>query len=446
MFVMKYFSKCALFLALMLCSIDMFAKASDSGITDEDKVIADSTMMMSNKFTKNWEFTAMLGAQTFQAEYSQFSMNVFQLKDSWRITGDLSLVKWASPYFGLGLGFTEAGYSGVYSSGDDRTTFAKSNDPWYHGFENRFYLATGSYGNIFAKATVNFSNLLFGFKADRRFELTAYAGGGVIFPTCKVDYSRVKGATFNAGVNAQVRVAKHLFITASLRGALISDGFNGIGYITSGDKDNIALDGQAGALVGISYKFGYTSRKNQKTGRVNEYEWVTAPVAYETSETVKNMIDTDVKEAEQKKDIEIAAANDNIKELRLENERLSKTLEETLAAPVAKPKDYWQFISFKIDKTKIINSEMVNLMSAADYIKSSPECKFVINGFADKQTATPAHNEMLANGRAKAVYDALVNDFGVNPDQLEYKGNGGVDYMYYNDVECSRCAIIFVKK
>lgn len=445
MFIMKYFAKSALCLALMLCCIGLSAATSLGGITDEDKIIADSTMMMSNKFTKNWEFTAMLGAQTFQAEYSQFSAGVFQLKDSWRIAGDLSLVKWASPYFGLGFGFTEAGYSGVYSPADDKTTFAKAGDPWYHGFENKYYLAKGSYGNLFAKATVNFSNLLFGFKADRKFELTAYAGGGVIFPTCKVDYARVKGATFNAGVNAQVKVAKHLFVTAALRGALISDGFNGISYITSNDKSNVSLDGQAGALVGISYKFGYLNRRNQKTGSVGEYEWVPARVAYETSETVKEMIDTEVKVAEDKKDAVIATANGDLEALRAENERIAKLLDESRIL-AAQNRNYWQYISFKIDKTNIINSEMVNLMSAADFIKSFPEEKFVINGYADKQTATPAHNEMLANGRAKAVFDALVNDYGVNPEQLEYKGNGGVDYMYFNDVKCSRCAIITIKK
>lgn len=436
---MKLFLKSILCAALALEAFTSYAASASAPISEEDKIAADSTVMMSNKFTKNWEFTAMLGAQSYQAEYSQFSMNVFQLRDSWCLSGDLSLVKWASPYFGIGAGFTEAGYRGVYSPKDDKTTFAKPEDPWYHGFENRYLVASGSYGNLYAKAAVNLSNLLFGFKANRRFELTAYAGGGIIFPTCKVQY-RAKGATFNAGINAQVRVAKHLFVTAAVRGALISDGFNGIGYITSGDKNNLSLDGQAGALVGISYKFGYLNRKNQKSGAVNEYEWVPAVEAYQTSEVVKDMIDTEVKDVEEKKDAEIAVISGKLRE---DDEIINKLRAENNASAPAG--NYWQFISFKIDRTNIINSEKVNIMSAAEYIKSMPDQKFVINGYADKQTASPAHNALLASGRAKAVYDALVNDFGVNPEQLEYHGNGGVDFMFYNDVKCSRCAIITVK-
>ena len=437
---MKLFFKLVICAALALEVFPSYAASISLPISDEDKLAADSTVMMSNKFTKNWEFTAMLGAQSYQAEYSQFSMNVFQLKDSWCLTGDLSLVKWASPYFGIGAGFTEAGYRGVYSPKDDKTTFAKPGDPWYHGFENRYLVASGSYGNLYAKAAVNLSNLLFGFKANRRFELTAYAGGGIIFPTCKVQY-RAKGATFNAGINAQVRVAKHLFVTAAVRGALISDGFNGIGYITSGDKNNLSLDGQAGALVGISYKFGYLNRKNQKSGAVNEYEWVPAVEAYQTSEVVKDMIDTEVKDVEEKKDAEIAVISDKLRE---DNEIINELREKN--APIVLKGNYWQYISFKIDRTNIVNSEKVNIMAAAEYIKSVPDQKFVINGYADKQTSNPAHNAVLADGRAKAVYDALVNDFGVNPEQLEYHGNGGVDLMYFNDVKCSRCVIITVKK
>lgn len=437
---MKLFFKLVICAALALEVFPSYAAAISLPISDEDKLAADSTVMMSNKFTKNWEFTAMLGAQSYQAEYSQFSMNIFQLKDSWCLTGDLSLVKWASPYFGIGAGFTEAGYRGVYSPKDDKTTFAKPGDPWYHGFENRYLVASGSYGNLYAKAAVNLSNLLFGFKANRRFELTAYAGGGIIFPTCKVQY-RAKGATFNAGINAQVRVAKHLFVTAAVRGALISDGFNGIGYITSGDKNNLSLDGQAGALVGISYKFGYLNRKNQKSGAVNEYEWVPAVEAYQTSEVVKDMIDTEVKDVEEKKDAEIAVISDKLRE---DNEIINELREKN--APIVLKGNYWQYISFKIDRTNIVNSEKVNIMAAAEYIKSVPDQKFVINGYADKQTSNPAHNAVLADGRAKAVYDALVNDFDVNPEQLEYHGNGGVDLMYFNDVKCSRCVIITVKK
>ena len=147
--------KIALCVALTLCLVP---SVSASPVSEEEKAIADSTLMMSNKFTKNWELSVMLGAQSYQAEYSP---KIFKVKDSWCFTGDISIVKWASPYFGLGLGFSEAGYRGLYwagPKGDTRATFAKTGDPIYP-HDHRFAVASGSYGNLYAKATINFINL-----------------------------------------------------------------------------------------------------------------------------------------------------------------------------------------------------------------------------------------------------------------------------------------------
>ena len=49
---------------------------------------------------------------------------------------------------------------------------------------------------------------------------------------------------------------------------------------------------------------------------------------------------------------------------------------------------------------------------------------------------------MLSENRSKAVFDALVNVFGVNPDQLVRDYKGGVDYMFYDEKELSRCVMI----
>jgi hypothetical protein len=49
---------------------------------------------------------------------------------------------------------------------------------------------------------------------------------------------------------------------------------------------------------------------------------------------------------------------------------------------------------------------------------------------------------MLSQNRADAVYNALVNEFGVDPNQLVKDYKGGVDYMFYNMKELSRCVMI----
>ena len=95
-----------------------------------------------------------------------------------------------------------------------------------------------------------------------------------------------------------------------------------------------------------------------------------------------------------------------------------------------------------MDKWDIAKREMINLQSIADLIKSTPNTKYLVCGYADKQTAPPEHNRMLSENRANAVYDVLVNQFGVPASQIVTDFKGGVDYMFYNEKELSRCVMI----
>ena len=389
----------------------------------------DSTLLLANKFSKNWEIHLYVGAQNFLAEYTR--SNTFN--DMWCPGIDFNINKWASPGWGFGLGVNAAGYKGLYYTGDKKAIYAEPDDPVYEK-EKGFHMADGLYGNVFAKAMFNATNIIGGYKPGRVFELTGYLGGGVIFPMCKVSYSSV-GASFNAGLNFQFHVSKSVLLGFSVRGALYSDGFNGISYLTSEDHHNITLDGMIGATAGVAYKFGYVDRKNKVTGEIEEYEWVYA----------ERMVNDAVHQVETAKDAEIAVerekaetAEASLVALRDENGKLQ-------ARNVVQDVDYWIHIAFAIDRWKITNNEKVNLMSASQYIKSHPGTVFYVRGYADKQTATPSHNSMLAGNRANAVRDVLVNEFGVDPAQLEVEQYGGVDYMYFNDEVCSRCVIISSK-
>jgi Outer membrane protein and related peptidoglycan-associated (lipo)proteins len=110
--------------------------------------------------------------------------------------------------------------------------------------------------------------------------------------------------------------------------------------------------------------------------------------------------------------------------------------------PTAEVPEVWFHINFIVDRWDISKKELVNINAVADLIKSTPNTKYLVCGYADKQTATPAHNLMLSENRANAVYDALVKEFGVDPNQLIKDFKGGVDYMFYNMKELSRCVMI----
>ena len=99
-------------------------------------------------------------------------------------------------------------------------------------------------------------------------------------------------------------------------------------------------------------------------------------------------------------------------------------------------------VNFTVNTTDVVNREKVNLETVAAMIKATPEKKYSVIGYADKQTGTPEGNAKLASGRAQNVYDILINQYRVPASQLVKDSKGGVDYLYMNDEQLSRSVII----
>ena len=262
----------------------------------------------------------------------------------------------------------------------------------------------GSYLNVFALAHANLMNIFGGFKADRFYVIDAYAGGGAIFGFC--DSGRVADATFNAGLMNTFRLSDRVNLLLNLRGALVGDAFDGEVYTQEPTKGhwlaNHKFDGMFGATLGLTCNLGKDAGKWRLAERTSVYQYD------------KEIVDKIVKEY----------------------------VEVDKPVQVAEVPEVWFHINFVVDRWDISKKELVNINAVADLIKSTPNTKYLVCGYADKQTATPAHNLMLSENRANAVYNALVNEFGVNPDQLVKDWKGGVDYMFYNMKELSRCAMI----
>lgn len=139
---------------------------------------------------------------------------------------------------------------------------------------------------------------------------------------------------------------------------------------------------------------------------------------------------------------EIDRLNDEINRLMAENEQLRNQKPEK---EVVVKKDIVTFpylVNFTVNTTDVVNREKVNLETIANMIKSTPDKKYSVVGYADMQTGTAEGNAQLAQGRAQSVYDILVNQYGVSPSQLVKDSKGGVDYMYFNDEQLSRSVII----
>lgn len=73
---------------------------------------------------------------------------------------------------------------------------------------------------------------------------------------------------------------------------------------------------------------------------------------------------------------------------------------------------------FENDKTNILPEYYPAIEKMAEFLGKYPDTRLELRGHASK-TGPSAHNVELSQQRAQVVYDALVNKYGVNPEQLE---------------------------
>ena len=388
--------------------------------TATGKVVTTTVMeknsVFTNGFWHNWQLSLGLGTQMYYGD------------NDWKVAKkvpemfvlpavDLYLTKWVSPSFGVGLGANWAPFKGLYQTKPghsnnpreananfrpDKVTPYNNADPKYNS--EGLAVQKGSYLDVFALAHANLMNLFGGYKPDRFFEIDYYAGGGVIFGFS--ESGNAPSASFNTGFINTFRLTEQLRLMLNIRGALVGDDFDGEAYMDEPTKKhwlaNHKMDGIAGATVGLTYNIGKEYSKWRLAERTSVYQY--------DKETIEKIIK--------------------------EKEYIDKPV------PVAEVPEVWFHINFIVDRWDISKKELININAVADLIKSTPNTKYLVCGYADKQTATPAHNLMLSENRANAVYNALVNEFGVNPDQLVKDYKGGVDYMFYNMKELSRCTMI----
>ena len=139
---------------------------------------------------------------------------------------------------------------------------------------------------------------------------------------------------------------------------------------------------------------------------------------------------------------EIDRLNAEIARLNAENANLRNRQPEKEIITVKETATFPYLVNFVVDKTEVVNREMVNLKTVAEMIKSTPDKKYSVIGYADNTTGTAERNTVLAKERSQNVYDILIREYGVPASSLVLDSKGGVDNMYLNDPQLSRSVII----
>ena len=365
--------------------------------TEEVMYDNDRYKVETNHFFDNWFVSGGFGGQVLFGNHDK------QVKFLDRVAPalDIAVGKWFTPGIGVRLMYSGLSVKGAtqkeghgefpaHSTGVDVP--GKGGDGyWLMKQKFEFY-------NLHLDALFNMSNILYGYNEKRMYNCTPYIGLG---------WARVwespqsMEVSANVGVLNSFRLNEALNLNLDIRGAYMSDRFDG-------ELGGRWGEGVWSATVGLTYRF-----KQRGWGR---------------SKTI-------VRTRDRRR--ELKAMQDKLNDMQAQlakRERDSITVVRTLAAA--------NFVIFKIDTWDLTNEARVQLGLFAETIKKAdPNVVYVITGYADKGTGSVERNVILSKNRARVVYECLVNEFGVPKKQLRVDHKGGVDNMFYNDPRLSRAVI-----
>lgn len=114
-----------------------------------------------------------------------------------------------------------------------------------------------------------------------------------------------------------------------------------------------------------------------------------------------------------------SALKQQLNEAYEEGDRLASYIQNAKKDTIVNlPADLITAAFFQIDRIELAHTYVLNLGFYADLIKSHPQQKFLVRGFADLEVGSQKRNEWLREKRAQVVADVLVKTYGVDEDQL----------------------------
>lgn len=196
------------------------------------------------------------------------------------------------------------------------------------------------------------------------------------------------------GFDVNFNVSDHVAIGLEIMANMLSDGYN--------SKKAGNPDWYVNGLLGVKYTFG---EKYSETTRTIEL-----PVA--EPKVVERIIERVVEQAP-----------------------APAVVEEV------KPEILRRDVFFRINTATITGTEMNKVAEVADFLKSHPNAKVEITGYADKGTGTMAINLRLSKQRAQIVANTLKTKYGIPADRMVVKSMGEEAFQPYSDPVDNRVAI-----
>ena len=351
--------------------------------TAQENVPVKKHSVSTNSFWSNWYVSAG-GAYnaTYTSQEFDVTANPFTHKRG-TFSGNLALGKWFTPGIGLRT---------VADFGSLRNVYA----------DNHSAHSTVGFFQVREDVMFNLSNLIYGYKENRIWNVSPFVGFGYIqnFDDDCASFS------LNVGIHNNFRLNKRLSLFAELGFMACGDDVIGVGGQSGKNFECRAWDKVASLKLGVTYQISKTCT------------WEKTPDLAAIMAMNQEQID---------------AVNEQLAAEQQETERLRVLLAQAEAKePEVRIVKEVEFIGtsasvfFNTESARIASrKDLVNVKELADYAKANGKT-IVVTGFADSRTGAADYNQKLSEKRANTVAKELVK-MGVSEDKIIVKAEGGVD-------------------
>ena len=385
---MKKFSL-LLFTALVAFSIS----------AQEVQNVSHGTVYLKNKASDNWYIGLGGGTNLF---FNDTENNAdANIGDRLGWMGQLEIGRWNSPNWGGRL-VIDGGHIKLVNP--DATRFPELN--WLGGHVDLMYNVINAWGS---------------YNPDRVYSLIPYLGIGYMYgldadwkkpnPDGDLFKHQNQSLTYNVGLINNFQLSSNVALFLELGWRVMQGSFDGASN-PNYDYDSM-FTGTAGVKFGLGGKQTFTPAELMDYNLINDL-------------------------------------NSQINRLRAENEELRLRPESCPECPEVQPTVVSEgvyvpnVVFFRINSAKIDKGQQVSVYNTAEYLKANGNAKVNIVAYADKQTGTPEYNFALSEKRARAVADALTNEYGISSDRISIDWKGDTEQPYTEN-DWNRVAIFFVE-
>ncbi len=355
--------------------------------------VSHGTVYLKNKASDNW-YIGLGGGTNFYTTKGEADADA-SLGDRLGWMGQIEIGRWNSPNWGARL-VIDGGHIKHVATGID------PEQNWLGGHVDLMYNIINAWGS---------------YNPERVYSLIPYLGIGYMYgldedwkkpnPDNSLFKSQNQTLTYNVGLINNFQLSSNVALFLELGWRVMQETFDG-----SGLEYDSMLTGTAGIKFGLGGKQSFTPAELMDYNLINDL-------------------------------------NSQINRLRAENEELRLRPESCPECPEVQPTVVTEsvyvpnVVFFRINSSKIDKGQQVSVYNTAEYMKANENAKVNIVAYADKQTGTPEYNFALSERRARAVADALTNEYGISSDRITIDWKGDTEQPYAEN-DWNRVAIFFV--